>query len=246
MSIITTKRFNPTVIRFAQVERNKLGGKYVPLADENGNKKRVTLQTPTMHVPFGVSAYRERPDAEPSSYSIDISFRDYESNENILAFYNKMTELDNHLIESAHANSVEWFGKQKSRELLADTYRHLTKIDPSGRYAPIMKIKIPILDGGPNVRVFDVDKTPISIDAVQKGSTVKVICDMASVWFVGNTQWGVTFRAVQILVVTKPNRITDFAFENDDDEPVRTDGDIIQASDDDSVNGTDIVAEKFF
>jgi hypothetical protein len=149
-------------------------------------------------------------------------------------FFNKITELDNHLIDAAYTNSVAWFGKQKSRELLVDTYRHLTKSDPSGKYAPIMKIKIPVMNDKPNVQIFDVDKKPITVDEVQKGSKVKVITELASVWQVGSNSWGVTFRALQILIVTKPARISDFAFEDDDEDKVPTENMEVDDEDDDA------------
>jgi hypothetical protein len=222
MGIYTAKTFEPSGIKFAPVEKNKLGGKYVPLADANGTKTRMTIQTPAMRLPFGISGYRERPDLEPASYSADLSFDGMDANENLALFYNKINELDAHLLDAAVENSVAWFGKQKSRELLEDTYRKLTKTDASGKYAPIFKTKIAMSDGKPNVKVFDVDKTPISIEDVPRGSSVKVIADLASIWFIGSgTNWGVTFRAVQILVVAKPSRLDGFAFVTEDgDEDV--------------------------
>jgi hypothetical protein len=242
MAIYIAKTFDPAAIRFGQPERNKLGGKYVPLINDTGSKTRFTLQFPAMNLPFGISAYREKPEADPISFSADLSFRGYESNDNILMLYNKINELDTLLIEAAHENSVAWFGKQKSRELLEDTYRRLTKTDPSGKYAPVMKIKIPILGGKPNVQVFDVDKTPISIEDVPRGSTVKVIAEIASVWFVGGTNWGVTWRALQILIVDKPARLSDFAFVAEDGENTPVTKDILEISDEDDAAS---MANKF-
>lgn len=221
MPILTAKSFEPSAIKFAPLEKNKLGGKYVPLADAHGNKTRLTIQTPTMHLPFGISGYRERPDAEPASYSADLSFRDMDTNENLATFFNKINELDEHLLDAAVDNSVAWFGKQKSRELLEDTYRKLTKKDPSGKYAPVMKFKIPIVNGKPNVQIFDVDKTPIGVDDVPKGSMVKVIAEVASIWFIGaGVNWGVTWRVVQLMVVSKPARLDEFAFVAEDGDDI--------------------------
>jgi hypothetical protein len=239
MPIYTAKTFEPSSIKFAPIEKNKLGGKYVPLTDTNGVKNRLTIQTPTMHLPFGISGYRERPDAEPSSFSADLSFRDMDSNESLSTLFNKINELDTHLIDAAAENSVAWFGKQKSRELLEDTYRKLTKVDPSGKYAPVMKFKIPMLNGKPNVQIFDTDKKPIGVDDVPKGAKVKVISDLASIWFIGSgTAWGVTFRAVQILVVSKPARLDAFAFvteDGDEDESPAPKEPMIVSDDEDSL-----------
>ena len=217
--IYTAKTFEPASICFGPVEKNKMGGKFIPIVDKNGTKTKVTLQFPAMNLPFGISAYRDRPENDPMSYSVDLSFRGYETNENTLLLFNKLTEFDRHLIDAAYENSVAWFGKQKSRELLEDTYRKLTKVDPSGKYAPMMKAKITMLGDKPNVQIFDIDKSSIGIEDVPRGSTVKVIAEIASVWQVGaGTLWGVTWRAVQILVVEKPNKLSDFAFVDDGDE----------------------------
>lgn len=231
--IVTAKTFEPASIFFGPVEKNKMGGRFIPLTDKNGTKTKVVLQYPAMKIPFGISGYRDKPENEPLSYSADLSFNGYETNENMLLLFNKLNELDNYLIDAAYTNSVAWFGKQKSRELLEDTYRKLTKSDPSGKYAPMTKTKITMMNGKPNVQVFDVDKKPITIEDVPRGSSVKVIAEIASIWQVGSTAWGITWRALQILVTEKPNKLNDFAFVNDgnDDEEIATDGDIMFADD---------------
>lgn len=228
-AVYTAKTFDASLIGFGPVEKNKLGGKFVPLTNTSGTKSRFTIQTPTMHLPFGISSYRERPDAEPQSYSADLSFRGIDTDDNIATFYNKVKALDAHLLDAAVENSVSWFGKRKSRELLEDTYRHLTKVDAAGKYAPQMKFKISMLNGAPNVRVFDTDKKAISIDDVPRGSKVKIIAEIASIWMVGGgTQWGVTFRAAQILVVSKPASLEQFAFTDDGDDDIpKTDAEFV-------------------
>jgi hypothetical protein len=221
--IYTAKTFEPASICFGPVEKNKMGGKFIPIVDKNGTKTKVILQFPAMNLPFGISAYRDRPENDPMSYSVDLSFRGYETNENTLLLFNKLTEFDRHLIDAAYENSVAWFGKQKSRELLEDTYRKLTKVDPSGKYAPMTKAKVSLRNGKPNVQVFDTDKSNITVDDVPRGATVKVIAEIGSVWFIGSgTSWGVTFQALQLLVTEKPNKMSDFAFVAEDGEDDET------------------------
>jgi hypothetical protein len=226
-SIVTCQTFEPSSLCFGPVEKNSLGGRFIPIVDKNGNKTKIMLQYPAMHLPFGISEYRDKPDGKAVSYSVDLSFRGYESKESVLMLFNKLNELDNHLIDVAYANSIAWFGKQKSRELLEDTYRRLTRADPSGKYAPMTKAKIALsrASGKPDVQVFDTDKTPITIPDVPRGSTVKILAELASVWFVGSTSWGVTFRAIQILVTDKPAKTSGFAFvpEDDDEDVSKTD-----------------------
>jgi hypothetical protein len=98
-----------------------------------------------------------------------------------------------------------------------------------------MKFKIAMMNGAPNVRVFDTDKKAITIDDVPRGAKVKVIAEIASVWMVGQggTMWGLTFRAAQILVVSKPASLDQFAFTDDgDDDTPKTDAEFV---DDDSL-----------
>jgi superfamily I DNA and/or RNA helicase len=59
---------------------------------------------------FGISGYREKPEDEPASYSADLSFRGIDDSENLQILLKKMNDLDQHLIDAAHTNSVAWFG----------------------------------------------------------------------------------------------------------------------------------------
>jgi hypothetical protein len=77
-----------------------------------------------------------------------------------------------------------------------------------------------MMNGKPNVQVFDTDKTPITIEEVPRGSSVKVIAEVASIWQVGSTAWGITWRALQILVTEKPNKLDSFAFVDDGDDTI--------------------------
>ena len=81
--IYTAKTFDASSIHFGPVEKNKMGGKFIPLTNDQGAKTRVTLQFPTLHLPFGLSGYREKPEDEPVSYSADLSFRGIDENQTV-------------------------------------------------------------------------------------------------------------------------------------------------------------------
>ena len=234
-SIMTAKTFEPSALCFGQVERNSRGGKFIPIVDKHGKKARVTVQFPTLHLPFGISGYREKPEDEPASYSVDLSFRGIEDNENIQILLDKLNALDKHLLDAAEKHSHAWFGRPKTNDVLKATYRYLTKQDNLKKYPPILKTKIAMLNGKPNVQIFDVDRTPITIEDVPRGSYVKVISEIASIWQV-SSMWGVTFRAVQILVMEKPSKLSTFAFVDDGHDTL---GDSGKESGSDDANGDD-------
>lgn len=216
--VVLYSSFHPSGVKFGPVDRNRNGGKFVPLLSSDGAaKKRYTIQTPTLNMPFGVSAFREKPDAEVQSYSIDVSFRNLESDPKAAEFLAKMRELDAKMVEAAVANCKEWFGgKQKSKETLEDNYRKLIKDHPEGKYPPVMKIKIPIQNGQPSAAFFDENRQPVDIEYLTKGTTIKLILEVDRVWFVNNT-FGVTWRALQGAVVSRPSRMEKYSMLDDDD-----------------------------
>lgn len=225
--VIPASKFDPTTLKFGQPEKNRNGGKFVPIVDDAGNKIRVKVQTPTLHLPFGIAAYPPPKEGKPvQNYSLDVSFR-ADDDPRVSKFLETMKDLDEYLIDQAIQNSVAWFGKQKTREVLEDAYRPLTKAHPEGKYPPVMKVKSDLSrrDGKPVCKFFDAQTVPapgqppaeLSIDDVPPGCSVKLIMEVSQVWQVNNT-WGVTWRALQCMVVSKPTRLDAFAFQNDDED----------------------------
>ncbi len=225
MTVIPATRFEPSIIQFGPCEKNRNGGKFVPFVGTDGNRMFATIQTPTLNIPFGISAYRNNPDSDPDSYNIDVSFRGSDSDPRVAAFLDKMRELDEYLIDAAVENSEAWFGKQKSREVLEDTYRKLVKEHPQGKYPAVMKVRIPMRDGKVTCSFFDADRKSISMEDVAKGSTVKLIIEANQIWQV-NSNWGITWKARQVLVVTKPQRLNEFAFDDEDPVDASIDNDV--------------------
>ena len=226
MTVTPANRFDPTTIRFGPNEKNRNGGKFVPFVDAQGSRMFATIQTPTLAIPFGISAYRNNPDSDPDSYNIDVSVRGIETDPRVAEFLDKMRQLDDYLIDAAVENSEAWFGKQKSREVLEDTYRRLVKEHPQGKYPAVMKVRLPMREGKVVCSFFDADRKPMAMEDVAKGSTVKLIIEANQIWQV-NSNWGITWKARQVLVVTKPQRLNDFAFDDDDAD---INGDIDDAS----------------
>lgn len=216
-AVVLYTALDASSINFGGVDRNRNGGKFVPLLGPDGLKKRVTIQTPALSMPFGVSAYREKPDGDIQSYSIDVSFRNTDTDPKQAEFLSKMRQLDARMLEASVAHSKDWFGRQKSIDTLTDNYRHLIKDHPEHKYPPVMKIKVPLSNGAPNAMFFDENRQPVPIDYLTKGCTIKLILEMDRVWFVNNT-FGVTWRALQGAVVSRPNRMESYSMLDDDDE----------------------------
>lgn len=212
-NVILAAAFDPTAINFGTLEKNRKGGKVVYLSPPGNPKSRIVIQTPALSIPFGVSPYMD-PAGEIQSYSLDVSFRGYDSDPKMAEFMAKMRQLDDVLLNTAVERSKEWFGKPMGRELVAEFFRRLVKDPSNPQYAPIMKIKVPLANGESLAQFFDESRKPCSIDYLVKGSVVKCIVELSSVWFV-NKNFGTTWRLVQCAVVSRPNRLDGYSFQDD-------------------------------
>lgn len=208
--------FDAAALQFGPVDKNKKGGKMVPLhmPSTDGSKKRIMIQTPVVAVPFGVTPYQEATTGEIQSYSIDISFRNLETDPRIADFLARMRQLDDVLLDTAVKNSKEWFGKSMNKDVVREFVRKMVKEHASGQYPPVMKVKVPVVNGEPTSQFYDENRQPVPIDYIIKGSTVKMILELSPMWFV-NKNFGVTWKLLQAAVVSRPRRLDNYAFCDD-------------------------------
>jgi hypothetical protein len=208
--------FDPKDIVFSGVEKTKKGGKIVYLGVGPEGKNRIVVQTPPMPMPFGITPYQESPGGEIQSYSVDVSFRTADADPRVRAFLDTIKALDDRLIDVATKNSAEWFGKKMPRDLVEEFYRKLLKQNP--QYPPILKAKVGIsASGEPTALFFDENRAPTGIEYLTKGCTIRMICELSSVWFVNKT-FGATFRLVQAAVAEKPRRLDGYSFQEEDNQ----------------------------
>lgn len=214
-TIVLSQNFEPAKMTFSALEKNKKGGKVVYIGTAPGGKGRLSIQTPVMVMPFGVTPYQESPGGDIQSYSVDVSFRGEDPK--IADFQKKIEELDDILIQTATENSEAWFGRPMTRELVTEFYRKLLN-NKNPQYPPTLRVKVGVgYNGEILARFYDEARAPTNIEYLVKGATVKLIVELSSVWFVNKT-FGATFRLVQAAVVTKPDRLTNYAFADENDE----------------------------
>ena len=215
--ITLPKNFDVSNISCEEVKTNALGGKVVYL--KYGDQKKITMQTPLVAAPFGLSTYTDDKTGV-TKYSIDMSFKGYDTDPKLEMFHKKMEALDNHILSLAEKNSKDWLGKKMSKEVVEALYRPVVKLakDPE-KYAPTMKMKITNTQKGEmNVEAYDTKRNKIEMKELQAGSRIRCLMECSSIWFV-NKQFGISWRLVQV-EVNKPDKISGFSFmeESDDEE----------------------------
>jgi hypothetical protein len=216
--ITLAKNFTASDITNDAPKTNALGGKVVYI--KYNDQKRLTMQTPLVSAPFGLSTYTDEKTGV-TKYSIDMSFKGMDADSKINTFHDKMQDLDDHILSLAEKNSKEWFGKKMSKEVVEALYRPIIKQskDPE-KYAPTMKMKITNSSSGDmNVEAYNTKREKIDLkQELTQGARIRCLIECSSIWFVSK-QFGVSWRLVQV-EVHKPDKISGFSFmeDSEDDE----------------------------
>ena len=204
--IVLSTTFDPKAIAFGPLEKNKKGGKIVYLGLGPEGKDRLQIQTPAMVMPFGVTPYQDTPGGDIQSYSVDVSFRTADVDPKVADFQKKIEALDEYMIDVATKNSQEWFGKTMTKELVSEFYRKLLN-NKNPQYPPVLKVKVGVgINGEPSAQFYDETRNPVPIEYLGKGSTVKMICEVSSVWFVNKVRahgWSTFLRILSRILSTK-------------------------------------------
>jgi len=236
-STILYREFDLDALTMGVVTKNRMGGKSVaPLYNRN---RSIFMQTPAMPTPFGLSEYT--PENGQIKYSIDLSYRHLETDPRVATFRNLIDGIDNKMITLGVENSIAWFGKSLSKDVVTELYRPLLKLPKQAdKYMPTTKCKIRTnaRDGTFNLQAFDSEKKSFDMTNFVSGATVKAIVEFAPVWFM-NKQFGLTLNLIQLEVVSLPDLrdfgYSGFSFQQDDvdeyDEAVAKAGPILMMTD---------------
>lgn len=212
--------------------KNRMGGNSVRVYYEDN--RRFFFQTPSMPTPFGVSEYVPADNgssggaSKQSKYSLDLSFRYEDSEPKVQQFRHALECLDNLMISWATENSVSWFGKILSKEVVSELYSPLLRVSSQpDKYKPLMKCKIrerpeDLMATTEHGDKFDMGK-------YMPGGRVKLILELMPVWFM-NRRFGLSASIVRVMVTELPNFqvcrdngfLSGFSFIKDDDDDRQT------------------------
>lgn len=198
-------------MQFSPMQKTPKGQKIVYINNPK-NKGKVRLQTPTMRAPFGLSRFDDQTTGN-ASFSLDISFNGRDQNPKLDKFLQTCKDLDQYMLEMAHARSQEWFGKDMSMNILREFYRPIVREPSNPKYEPTIRLKMT-----PYSEIYDENKTRVEQDTLVKGCTLKAIVE-PSFWLV-NKSFGISLRVVQLAVVSRPSGISGFAFAEEEDESI--------------------------
>lgn len=216
--------FDPEKIEFRPPKVLDHGGKIIGISY---NGKPLYLQLPEMMCPYGTNVFTDKANPDkPPNYSLDFSFRGEEENERLAKFHSQLERLEEVLVDRAVENSVAWFKKKQSKEVIRALFKPLLKRsvdketrEPDGRYPDTFKVKLNVRNDVFECKVFDTDNSLLEekLDTlIVKGTMSTALVQPSFMWFAGNG-FGMTTKAIQMRVKV-PARIGNTCVMVDDEE----------------------------
>lgn len=214
-SIISPTNLDIKNVIYGVPRTNDNGGKSIYLSF---NKKPIVLQTPEMFAPFGKQKWDN--DKGLTKYTLDLSYKGMDTRPALETFYNKMSELDEKLIDDGLSNSFDWLKKKNvSRDVVKELYTKLVRhhIDKTtgevtDKYPPTFKLTLPWKDGAFACEVYDGNKKIVDLATLEtKGARVTAIIQCLGIW-VAAGKFGCTWKVLQMRVLP-PATIKGYAFK---------------------------------
>lgn len=210
-------------IKFQEPKLLDNGGKMVFISYQD---RTLCVQTPTMTMPW---AMKKDVYDGVTKYSLDLQFKDLESNPKLESFHNFLESFDDKLIESGVKNSMAWFKKSSMKreicEELVSKSLLLSKDkdtgEPDGKWPDRFKAKLALnKDGSFKTEVYDSDMNRIPPEQFEellvKGCEVKALLENSGIWLAGS-KFGCGWRISKLIITKKANN-QGYAFIDSDDE----------------------------
>ncbi len=233
--IVSANEFNLKNLGYTNPKINSVGGKSIGILNLSV-KKSLYINTLTGLTTYGATYFDPNKDKDTGSkkdsgvlkYDMSLQFprEEFATNESreLLQLFK---DLDDKILDDAAKNSLEWFGKKKTKEVLKDNYRPMLKYplfkdgeqkgEPDTSRAPTLKVKLPMWDGKYTFKVFDAqknnelvfpdDKGSSPEEFITKGSEVCCVIQCGGV-YVADGKFGVTWKLYQASV-KKPEKLED-------------------------------------
>ena len=204
---ILPSNFNPAKLTAKQLKVLDNGGKAVNL--EFDGKGLWMVQTPVTQLPYGMNIFDK--DGKAPKYSVDLSFRDAETDPKVKAFH-------------------EFAKADLTRDVVKAFYTPMVKIpvDKEGKpkpYPPTVKIALKQKDGVFTTEFYDpstqdargqpkrYEGVPVE-ELLVRGARIRTIIRCTGLWIAGS-KFGPSWKAEQVSIEGLPERLRGFGFVDD-------------------------------
>ena len=222
-AIITAANLDVSKVSFGEIRTNKAGGKTVPI---KYNGQSLQIRIPKMSYPMGIGI-KETENGTAYTLSATLKGCDHFAHERAGPevgetgnLYNFLLDLQEKLLKSSVENSVRLFSKKREEAGLRDAMKQfispsVEKVngawEPTGKYPPSFRMKVPVYDGRVSMDVTDHAGKPIEVTLENIASVfpkrVEASVVVTPSVYVSGQGFGVTWR-VSYARVSPPHRLT--------------------------------------
>jgi hypothetical protein len=209
-AIVSAVNLDINKVSFGEIRQNAKGGKSVPV---KYNGQNLQIRIPKSMYPMGINI-KENDNGMTYQMSLTLKGCDAYAKERATSdagehglLYNFLMDMQEKLLQTANTQSVKWFGKARSRDVLLDTLKQfispsVEKVDgawvPSGKYPPSFRMKVPVYSGEVSMDVVGTDGKPVAVDLDNLPTIFPKRCEASLVVspsvYVSGQGWGVTWR----------------------------------------------------
>lgn len=222
-AIVSVANLDINKVSVGDIRPNAKGGKSIPI---KYNGQNLQIRVPKAMYPMGVNI-KDNENGTTYQMSLTLKGCDAYAKERAPAeagdfgmLYNFLLDFQEKLLATATTQSVKWFGKARSRDVLLDTMKQIVspsveKVDgawvPSGKYPPSFRMKVPVYNGEVSMDVVGTDGKPVVVDLDTLPVLFPKRCEASLVVapsvYVSGQGWGVTWR-ITYARVSPPQRMS--------------------------------------
>jgi hypothetical protein len=222
MSVLASE-FDASKLSFGEIKVLSSGAKSVNM---NYDGRPLVMQLSNLDVPYGLNADDKY---GPVKYSINLSLRGFDDNPKVKSTFEALQALDGRVMsECVDKNWLKKPGMTQQLLTQMKLYKATVKFseDENGNrkpYPPTMKVSLRKKKDGKFETVFydqdrkEIKDVPVE-DMIVKRMVVSTLVECTGVW-VSSAGCGLTWKATQLKVVSKPDGVGRGYGFRDEDEP---------------------------
>ena len=115
-----------------------------------------------------------------------------ETDESDFTFYDKLVQLDDHILDTTYQNSEEWFNKELPMDILENMYKRITKPFKKDEI-PSLELKLPYHKGNLQTKIYNQANELIEVDNLVPGSTIILMIQVKGLKFLKQNYYCETY-----------------------------------------------------
>ena len=244
------KNINVGKLRYSEMRTLASGAKTVYV---NYGSEKLTIQTPVLSLPYGLSEpLTDAKDSVKSAvidkdkkYDLTVSFRGIDENPKVKVFHDKLKEIEAKIIDDAFTNRTAWLkDPDADKTFVSKLFSPIVKVDKDketgkvvGKYPPTFKAKVPYDNKTDtfNFDCFDMDNNEVEFHEIMnklKGARAQLIVQLTGIWFAGGKygcSWKIISAKFQLHQNSKITFIEDSDTENVAADEEEEDDDVVDS-----------------